>query len=199
MARIRRPRGKNQQVKIGTPDPDVTGAAGVEAFRQLDRKLPVTATLDAQIGPVKERDRGLTAGEFLTSAGCTQLTGGRFLVSLDRRRADVAGQLLEVAPTPASTTARKLAQRFGPTQLTGIEVAFGQVNARVLELVHPVPEHLRNPVPGGQRVRVGLAQDLHTDLEDLPVQLFGRLVAALLPEHPRDRDPGGQRVRVVTA
>jgi hypothetical protein len=132
MARIRRPRGKNQQVKIGTPDPDVTGVAGVEAFRQLDRKLSITATLDAQIGSIKERDRGLTAGEFLTSVGCTQLAGRRFLVSLDRRRADVAGQLLEVAPTPASTTARKLAQRFGPTQLTGIEVAFGQVNARVL-------------------------------------------------------------------
>ena len=84
--------------------------------------LGVTAALDAGVGPVKERARGLSGGELVVSA---QLAGEDFLVGLDRRRADTAGQELEPVPTPASTTAAGIAKRFGGAQLQGIEKGIG--------------------------------------------------------------------------
>ena len=138
MTRIRPQRGQNQQVTVGPADPAVTGVAGIEAVRQLNRVLGLAGPLDAAIGPIKQRDRGLTGGQFLVSLASAQLTGGKHLVSLDRRRTDQAGQLLEAAPTPASTTARKLAQRFGPAQISAIETAVGQVNAAVLQHADPI-------------------------------------------------------------
>ena len=138
MTTIRPQRGQNQQVTVGPADPAVTGVAGIEAVRQLNRVLGLAGTLDAAIGPIKQRDRGLTGGQFLVSLASAQLTGGKHLVSLDRRRTDQAGQLLEAAPTPASTTARKLAQRFGPARIGAIETAVGQVNAAVLRHADPI-------------------------------------------------------------
>lgn len=70
-------------------------------------------------------------------ASC-QLTGGDFLVSLDRRRADVAGQVLDPVPTPAATTAAGIARRFPGKHLAGIETAIGQINTRMLALVGQV-------------------------------------------------------------
>lgn len=69
---------------------------------------------------------------MLVSLASCQLTGGDHLVSLDRRRADIAGQTLEPVPTPASTTAAGIARRFGPEQLAGIETAIGTLATRVL-------------------------------------------------------------------
>src|SRR5664279_3492646 len=61
------------------------------------------------------------------------LTGADFLVGMDHRRADTAGQQLEPVSTPASTTTAQLAKRFTATHVAGI----GVVNTRVLALVSP--------------------------------------------------------------
>lgn len=110
-----------RRVRVGRPDGQLTSAAGLEAVRELDRVLGVTTALTTGIGAVKERRRGLGGGELVMAMASCQLTGGDFLVSLDRRRADVAGQLLEPVPTPAATTAAGVAKRFTATHLRGIE------------------------------------------------------------------------------
>ena len=97
--------------------------------------MGITAAMDAGIGPVKERARGLSGGELVVSMASAQLAGEDFLVGLDRRRADTAGQELEPVPTPASTTAAGIARRFGEEQLRGIEAGIGKVNTTMLDLL----------------------------------------------------------------
>jgi len=110
----------------------------VEAVREVDRVLGLTGALDEQIGSVKTRARGLSGGQLLTAMASCQLTGGDHLVSLDRRRDDVAGQELEPVPTPASTTAAGIAKRFTGTHLGGVEAAIGAVNTTMVALVGQV-------------------------------------------------------------
>jgi hypothetical protein len=125
-------------VRVGQADRRLTPCAGVETVREVDQVLGLTEALDRHVGTVKQRRRGLTAGQLLTAMASCQLTGGDHLVSLDRRRADSAGQQLEPVPTPPSTTAAGIARRFGDEQLRGIETALGQVNTSVVGLVGPV-------------------------------------------------------------
>jgi hypothetical protein len=113
----------------------LTGHAGVAAVTEADRVLGIAQALDGAVGPVKQRRRGLTAGGLLVSMASAQLTGADFLVGMDRRRADTAGQVLEPVPTPASTTTAQLAKRFTATHLAGIENGIGVLNARVLRLL----------------------------------------------------------------
>lgn len=100
--------------------------------------LDLVGVLDECIGPVKTRDRGHGSGALLVGMASCQLAGGDHLVSLDRRREDVAGQYLEPVPTPASTTAAGIAKRFTGEHLARIEAAVGVVNERVLSLVGQV-------------------------------------------------------------
>lgn len=113
-------------------------AVGIEALREADRVLGLKNSLEAGIGTVKQRNRGLTGGELLLSMASAQLAGEDFFVGLDRRRRDVAGQELEPVPTPPSTTAYGIAKRFGPHQLAGIETGIGNINTTMLGLLHPV-------------------------------------------------------------
>ncbi len=124
--RKRRPR----RVRVGTADMRLTPAAGVEAVRELDRVLGITAALDAGIGLVKRRARGLTSGQVLVSMASAQLAGEDFMVGLDRRRADAAGQVLEPVPTPASTTWAGNAKRFTSEHLAGLPAAMKTINTR---------------------------------------------------------------------
>lgn len=128
-------RVRARRVRIGVPDAALTPAAGVEALREADRVLGITAALDAGIGPVKERARGLSGGQLLVSMASAQLAGEDFLVGLDRRRADTAGQQLEPVPTPASTTAAQIAKRFGAEHLAGIEASIGHINTTMVDHV----------------------------------------------------------------
>ena len=128
-------RARARRVRIGAPDHRLTPAAGVEALREVDRVLGITAALDAGIGAVKKRNRGLSGGELVVSMASAQLAGEDFLVGLDRRRADTAGQELEPVPTPASTTAAGIAKRFGEDQLQGIEKGIGTVNTTMVSLL----------------------------------------------------------------
>ncbi len=133
----KRRRGVSATVRIGAADERLTAHAGVAAVTEADRVLGIAAALDGQIGPIKLRRRGVSAGGLLLSMASAQLTGQDFLVGMDRRRADTAGQELEPVRTPASTTTAQVAKRFSPTHLAGIEHGIGQINARVLSLVGP--------------------------------------------------------------
>jgi len=130
------------------------------AVAELDAKLAITTTLEACIGPIKQRDRGLSADELLMGMASVQLAVGDHLVSLDRRRADTAAGRLTGMDMPPSTTAAGLARRFGPAQLAGIETAIGQVNARVLDLV-------------GQVRRSALRKQVTIDIDATDVEVYG--------------------------
>jgi len=113
----------------------LTGHAGLVTVTELDRVLGIRQAMDESVGPIKERARGVSAGGLLLSMACAQLAGEDFLVGMDRRRADAAGQSLEPVPAPASTTTGQLAKRFTPTHLAGIESGLGLINNRMLGLV----------------------------------------------------------------
>src|SRR5674476_591162 len=144
-------RRRARRVRVGRPDGQLTSAAGLEGVRELDRVLGVTTALATGIGAVKERRRGLGGGELVMAMASCQLTGGDFLVSLDRRRADVAGQLLEPVPTPAATTAAGVAKRFSDEQLAGIDAGIGRINTTMVSLLSLVRRNslLKVPINGG--------------------------------------------------
>ena len=90
------------RVRVGAPDASLTPVSGVVAVAELVGRLGVTAVLDDAVGRVKQRDRGLSAGEFLVAVAQAQMFGAEFWTGLDRRRSDTAGEALSVVATPAS-------------------------------------------------------------------------------------------------
>ena len=98
MGRVRDIRRLRRRVRVGAPDPTLTGVSGMAAVTELVDRLGMVRSLDTAIGPIKARDRGHTGGELLVGIAAAQLAGEDFLVGLDRRRADAAGQVL--APVP---------------------------------------------------------------------------------------------------
>lgn len=128
-------RGIAGRVRIGAPDPSLTSASGVVAVAELAGRLGVVQALDAAIGPIKQRERGLTAGGLLLAVAQAQMLGGDFLSSLDRRRADVVGEMLSAVPTPASTTAAGLAARFTDAQVVAVEDGLAVLVGRVMRLL----------------------------------------------------------------
>jgi Transposase DDE domain group 1 len=123
------------RVRIGAPDASLTPVSGVVAVAELVGRLGVTGALNDAVGEIKQRDRGLSAGEFLVAVARAQMCGAQFWVDLDRRRADTAGEALSVVATPASTTAVELAERFGSAQRAGIEEGIGEIVGRVMGLL----------------------------------------------------------------
>ncbi len=154
-------RTARQSVRIGTSDPSLTPNAGLAAVSELVEHLNITAALDAGIGSLKQRDRGITGAELLVSLASAQLTGGDHLVSLDRLRADTAGQELVSVPTPASTTAAGVAGRFTPSHLAGIEAGIAVLHQRVLDQV-------------GQVRRSSLPREVTLDIDATDVEVYGR-------------------------
>ncbi len=61
--------------------------------------------LDGEVGPVKQRARGLSGGELLVGLASAQVAGQATLSGLDRLRCDEAGGLLVVVPFAPSRTA----------------------------------------------------------------------------------------------
>ncbi|MDM4719520.1 IS1380 family transposase [Micromonospora sp. WMMA1363] len=123
------------RVRVGAPDASLTPVSGVVAVAELVGRLGVTAALDDAVGRIKQRDRGLSGGEFLVAVAQAQMCGAQFWVGLDRRRADTAGEALSAVPTPAASTAVELASRFGPAQVAGIEEGIGEIACRVVGLL----------------------------------------------------------------
>jgi Transposase DDE domain group 1 len=107
----------------------------VVAVAELVGRLGVIGALDDAVGVIKQRDRGLSAGQFLVAVAQAQMFGAQFWTGLDRRRADAAGEVLSAVATPASTTAVQLAGRFGPVQVAGIEEGVGELICRVVGLL----------------------------------------------------------------
>jgi hypothetical protein len=149
------------RVRVGAPDASLTPVSGVVAVAELAGRLGVTGALDDAVGAVKQRDRGLSAGQFLVAVAQAQMFGAEFWAGLDRRRADTAGEALSAVPTPASTTAVDLAQRFGPAQLAGIEEGIGEIACRVLGLL---------PATRQSMLRAGGAT---IDLDGTDVEVYG--------------------------
>jgi hypothetical protein len=114
-------------VRIGAPDPALTPVAGMLAVTELVGRLDVIGRLDGAIGQLKQRRRGHTAGEVLVGIAAAQLAGEDFLVGLDRRRADLAGQELTPVPGLAATTAAGLARKFTGGQWVAVETGLGDV------------------------------------------------------------------------
>ncbi|MEJ7774855.1 MAG: IS1380 family transposase [Nocardioidaceae bacterium] len=160
MKRVRG-RGRGQkQVRIGAPDRALTAVSGVAALAEFITKLDVVGAFDRGIGPIKKRDRGVTAGQLLVGLAQSQLLGGDALVALDRQRQDVAGVELSAVPGIASTTAGSLARRFGAAQLAGVETANAGVIARGWGLL-PVERKAR------------LAGSVTIDMDSTDVEVYG--------------------------
>jgi len=148
-------------VRVGAPDRSLTPVSGMAAVTELVDRLKVIERLDAAIGPIKARDRGFSGGELLVGMASAQLAGEDFLVGLDRRRDDVAGQVLAPVPGLASTTAAGLARRFTDGQWRGVETGIGEVNTAVLAAVP------------AQRA-AGLCETATIDLDTTDVEVYGR-------------------------
>jgi len=102
------------------------------AVTELVDRMCVVDAIDGAVGPIKQRARGLTGGEFLVGLACAQLAGEDYLIGLDRRRADVAGGALSPVPTAPSTTAATLAKRFNTSRWHRVEAALGHITGRVI-------------------------------------------------------------------
>ena len=148
-------------MRIGTPDPSLTGLAGLVAVEELVGALAVVGELDRAVGPIKARARGATGGQLLVGMATAQLCGQDCLAGLDRVRADPASALLTRAPVPASTTAAQLAGRFGAAQLAGIEAGLSAVYSRWLGVL---PAQLRGRL---------VLTDPTIDLDATDIEVFG--------------------------
>jgi hypothetical protein len=148
-------------VVIGVPDPALTPNAGLVAVSELDERLGISSALDAGIGAIKQRNRGLTGGGLIVALASCHLAGGDHLVSLDRLRADTAGQELASVPTPASTTAAGMAGRFTDGRVAGIVAGIAVLNQRVLDRV-------------GQVRRSSLLREVTLDVDATDVEVYGR-------------------------
>lgn len=61
MAAVRAVKAVRKRVRIGAPDPSLTGFSGLAALTEFADRFEFAPTLDRHIGPVKQRQRGLTA------------------------------------------------------------------------------------------------------------------------------------------
>lgn len=161
MESIQNRKGGRKRVRVGASDGSLTGFSGLAAVTELTDRLGVAGVLDRHVGPVKQRDRGLSGGEFLISLA-TALLGKDCLAGLDRVRADIAGQLLAPAACPAQTTAGSLARRFGPKHLRGVETGLAELIEGRLQLL-----------PDGRRAAL-VAAGPTVDLDSTDVEVYGR-------------------------
>jgi len=155
IARVRR------RVRVGAPDPSLTAVSGMVAVTELVERLDVIGLLDAAIGPIKARGRGFTGGQLLVGLAAAQLAGEDFLVGLDRRRADLAGQVLAPVAGLSSTTAAGLARRFSDAQWHAVETGIGDIHTAMLAALPP-------------KRAAALCETVTIDLDTTDVEVYGR-------------------------
>jgi hypothetical protein len=148
-------------VGIGAPDSSLTAVSGMVAVTELVDRLNMIKLLDAAIGPIKARDRGYTGGQLLVGLACAQLAGEDFLVGLDRRRADLAGQVLAPVAGLSSTTAAGLARRFSDAQWHAVETGIGDIHTAMLAALPP-------------KRAAALCETVTIDLDTTDVEVYGR-------------------------
>ena len=149
-------------MRVGAPDPSVTGSAGMAAVSGLVDRLGVVESLDRHIGSLKTRDRGLSGGQLLVALAGAQLLGQDSLAGLDRLREDVAGAVLAPVPTPPSTTAGSLGRRFDADRIAGIETGLAEVTERWMPLL-----------PAQRRDELATRRP-SIDLDGTDVEVYGR-------------------------
>ena len=174
MGRLRDVRRLRRGVRIGAPDPSVTGVSGMVAVAELVDRLGVTRLLDRAIGPIKTRDRGLGGGELLVGLAGAQLAGEDFLVGLDRQRGDVAGQVLAPVAGLSSTTAAGLARRFTDGQWHGVETGMGDIHTAMLAALPPSRA-------------AALTETVTIDLDTTDVEVYGRKKRGVAYNHQGQR------------
>ena len=161
MGRVRDIRRLRRRVRVGAPDPTLTGVSGMAAVTELVDRLGMVRSLDTAIGPIKARDRGHTGGELLVGMAAAQLAGEDFLVGLDHQRDDVAGQVLAPVAGLSSTTAAGLARRFTDGQWHGVETGVGDIHAAMLAALPPARA-------------AALCETVTIDLDTTDVEVYGR-------------------------
>jgi hypothetical protein len=159
--RLRDIRQVRRRVGISAPDPNLTPVSGMIAVTELVDRLGVIDRLDARIGPIKTRRRGLSGGQLLVGMAAAQLAGEDFLVGLDRQRTDVVGQRLAPVAGLSSTTAAGLARRFTDGQWAAVETALSDVHTAMLNMLPPARAD-------------ALAQAVTIDLDATDVEVYGR-------------------------
>jgi len=165
------------RVQIGAPDESLTRFSGLAAVTELTDRLGVIDKLDAAVGPIKDRDRGFTAGQVLLGMAAAQLCGEDFLIGLDRHRADRAGQALTPVPGLSSTTAAGLARRLTEGQWTAVETGLGDLHAAALDLLGRA-----DPARAD-----ALAAEVTIDLDTTDVEVYGRLKRGVAFNHQGQR------------
>lgn len=162
MDRLRDIRRVQRRVRVGAPDRNLTPVSGMVAVTELVDRLGLISRLDARIGPIKTRRRGLSGGQLLVGMAAAQLAGEEFLVGLDRQCADAAGQLLAPVAGLSSTTAPGLARRLSDGQWVAVETALGDVHTAMLGML---------PAARAE----ALTQTVTIDLDATDVEVYGRL------------------------
>jgi len=116
------------RIEFRADDPSLTPYAGLAICGEAARSLRLTELIDAElaaagrVAAVKQRRRGLSAGELAVSIAECQLVGAECFDDVEDVRADQAGAgLRAVALTPSAPTARQLACRFKPAHIRAIE------------------------------------------------------------------------------
>jgi len=116
------------RLDIRADDRSLTGYAGLAITGELVRGVGLVELLDAELSAVgraaavKQRARGVSAGELAVSIAECQLAGAECFDDIEDVRGDLAGAPLRaVAATPSAPTARQLARRFGPSHIEAIE------------------------------------------------------------------------------
>ncbi len=175
MTRIRGGTRKRRQARIGAPDRALTPNAGLAAVSGLCDRLGVVGAIDAAVGPVKQRDRGLGAGELLTGIAAAQLAGEDFLVGLDRQRADTAGQQIAPVPGLSSTTAAGLARRITASQWQAVEAGVAAATGRMLAML---------PAPRAAALTEG---PVTIDLDTTDVEVYGSKKRGVAYNHQGQR------------
>ncbi len=108
----------------GDDDPSLTPHAGLALTGELVARIGLIEGIDAALGHLKSRRRGLSPGEFLVSMAESVLAGGSHLSDVEALRADEAGASLRaVANPPAPSTAGQLFGRFTITDCRKLERA----------------------------------------------------------------------------
>jgi len=175
VGRIRGRRRNRQRARVGAPDAALTANAGLAVITELCARLGVIEAIDAAAGPIKQRDRGFSAGELLAGIAAAQLAGEDFLVGLDRLRADAAGQQITPVPGLSSTTAAGLARRITPAQWEAAETGLAVVAERMLGLMQP------------ERAAALAGGPVTIDLDTTDVEVYGRKKRGVAYNHQGQR------------
>jgi len=156
-------RQRKARVVIGADDPTLTPAAGLMLVAEVDRILGVASTIDDWVGRIKQRKRGVTAGQLVVSMAESMLAGGDFMCDLDTLRADTAGAVLRAVPdAPAPTTFIALARRFDAAAIGDLESAVGAMATTWFETL-----------PDARRQALAAVRPT-VDLDPTDIEVYGR-------------------------